>query len=183
MKGSFPVTIPCKFFLYDIIARRDQGTAFETPSEKWNNGVTDEGNATNDTLPGTLPFNSREFTQFYKVLKVTSGLLSPGQCHTHKFKFNPFKSIWDQISQNSYVMKGLTHYQMLVIHGIPANDDTTDTLVGIGSAKVNVVVSKTYKYTYVDNPQAAIKQLDQQGTITTESIINEDTDAVSPPRS
>ena len=84
--------------LYDIIARRslDSQTAITwgpwAPTQAWGMGEQDAGvNIGNNAYLGSTPFQSPQFTTYFKVLKATLQLMAPGQTHVHRI--NSFKSI------------------------------------------------------------------------------------------
>lgn len=143
----------CRITIYDIIARRDSNSSVNTsdPVVAWNNSYLDEGGANaNSALVGTLPFSSDLFTQFFKVLKVTTILLGAGQTHFHRISFKLNKVIdQETVKYVTSSLKGTTCYQMVVVSGVPYNDVTTTTQVSTGACNVDWVSRREYKYTWL----------------------------------
>ena len=90
-----------RVILYDIIARRSLDCQIATtygswcPSIAWATGEQNEGVAsTNSTIICSTPFQSSQFTTYFKVLKATHQLLAPGKTHVHRIKFNPNRVLY-----------------------------------------------------------------------------------------
>nr|WAE42322.1 MAG: capsid protein [Cressdnaviricota sp.] len=145
----------CKVILYDILARRDLSTSgnITTPAAAFLNSLADEGGLnTNALVVGTTPFSSDLFTQFFKVCKVTTVTLAQGQCHTHRVSFKVNKVIdGEYIQYEGNGFKGMTHFTMMVVHGLPYNDSVTKTTVSIGSTAIDIVSKIQYKYTWIQD--------------------------------
>ena len=104
-----------QIILYDIIAQRslDSQTNLNfgawAPNQAWVSGEQDEGStATNNSLIGSTPFQSTLFTTYFKVLKATHQLMSPGQTHVHRFKYSPNRVLaGEEYTNSSGNIKGL----------------------------------------------------------------------------
>ena len=143
-----------RVILYDIIARRtiDSQTALNTgpwmPSTAWSVGEYNEtvGSAANNTVIGSTPFQSSQFTTYFKVLKATHQLMAPGQTHVHRFKFTPNRVLLGEEEQiNNGNIKGLTIYTMMVISGVPCDNNAT-TDVSTSDGKIDFVTRKSYRF-------------------------------------
>ena len=139
--------------LYDIIARRsvDSQTSLNVgvwmPSQAWATGEQNEGvSANNNILIGSTPFQSSQFTTYFKVLKATHQLMAPGQTHIHRIKFTPNRVLsGEEQNNNNGNIKGLTVYTMMVISGVPCdNNSTTD--VSTSDGKIDFVTRKSYRF-------------------------------------
>nr|WAE42969.1 MAG: capsid protein [Cressdnaviricota sp.] len=144
----------CRYTIYDIIARRDiNAAANDSPGTAWATSYADEGGSNSDyQIVGSTPFSSDLFTQFFKVIKVTHGVLAQGQTHCHKIQFHPMRLIDGEYIQSvTYGYKGLSCYTMVVYHGEPQNDSTTKTQVSTGASTLDIVYRKQYKYTWLND--------------------------------
>jgi len=143
-----------RIYIYDIIARRDlTSSGVSNPSNAWNNSYTDEGGSgTSNQIVGTTPFSGDTFTQFYRVVKITHCTLAQGQTHTHRVRFAPNKIIDEEVVNNvSNGVKGLSTFTMLVYHGVPYNDLTTQSQVSTGAVALDVVTRRQYKYSWMND--------------------------------
>jgi hypothetical protein len=144
----------CRYTIYDIIARRDLNSTTNTdPGTAWANSYADEqASNSNWSLVGTTPFSSDLFTQFFKVLKMTHGVLGQGQTHCHRINFHPKRIVdLETISHTTNGLKGISCYVMVVFHGEPMNDVTTKTQVSTGACALDMVYRKSYKYTWMSD--------------------------------
>nr|WAE42139.1 MAG: capsid protein [Cressdnaviricota sp.] len=145
----------CRVWLYDIVARRDLATNANlvTPQAAFQNSLADEGGANaNWSIPGTTPFSSDLFTQYFKVCKITNIVMAQGQSHTHKVSFKTNKVMdGEYIQYEGNGFKGLSHYVMMVVHGFPYNDSTTKTQVSTGNVAIDFITKVQYKYTWIQD--------------------------------
>lgn len=174
----------CMLTLYDVEYRRDSYNGdFVAPDTAWNLGMVRE--ETGGDLPGyknvgATPFMSGDFCRLYKVVKVTKVYLDPGKSHIHYYKKIANKMCNNGMcddSQPTIGVRGFSHGTMVVAQGMPVNDGTTDTLIAYGSGAIDIVTEKEYEQCY---PQYGLKRYfydNNQGTITTEKIINDETNA------
>lgn len=171
-----------RVYVYDVIARRDLNNV-PTAAQGWTSGYADEGGAdSNYQVVGTLPFSDDIFTQFFKVLKITHITLAQGQVHTHRVRFSPRKLIDGECLK--YVnngIKGLTCFTMVVVHGYPENDTTTKTQVSTGTATVDIISRKQYKYMYMVDSDTSYYQSNNLPSAFTvnESIVDMGSGAVT----
>lgn len=129
--------------LYDIQCRNDVAVSNDPVD-------TNFVDATQAAYYGTSLFQFQNFTETYKINRVTSLNLAAGETAEHRVQIKPghlFKD--DEIGSLAY--KGLTRYVVYVIRG-PASDDTaTEATVGSLKTKVDVIVSKEYRIQAVTN--------------------------------
>lgn len=137
----------CKVWLYDLIARQDHSI---NPSTAWGTGEgTDQGaGAGTANSPYQTPFQSREFCVLWKVKKVTSLILAPGETHQHYVNYYPrlYISAERVNNEGASFLKGISHAQMLVVMGSLDNDSVTKTQISYGVATVNQFNSKEIWY-------------------------------------
>lgn len=158
MSNASVFTTSCT--IYDIMARRDlhlgvgAGTAESFPTTAWLTGLNYEGGLVSDfKVVGCTPFQSEQFNQFFKVVKVTHLELNPGGVNRHIVSFTPNRIIHNEVVEaNSYGLKDLTCWTMVVFHGQPAHDSTNlATEVTVSSASIDFIQSAAYRYRYVQN--------------------------------
>lgn len=143
--------------IYDIIARRDlhlglaSSAELAAPTGAWSTGISDEGGAANDwKIIGGTPFQAELFNQFYRVVRTTRVELNPGGIDRHVVSFRPNMILHNEVVEaNSYGIKDLTCYTMVVFYGQPAHDSTTTTSVSISASSLDVVQSAKYRYRYL----------------------------------
>lgn len=145
------------FTIYDLEQKIDASTTLNPdPSTVFLAGGVDAtgGAAANFTLPGSAPYSNPRFMAGYKILKQTPVILSTGQTHTHNVHYAPNKildfehSIMNAISGGGLAGRIPTVWTMIVQHGTPVHDDTTETSVTIGASKLDIVIMETIKYKY-----------------------------------
>lgn len=171
--------------LYDIEFKRDTyiGSDFVTPLTAWSTGVArteESGDSPSELNVGTTPYQSSDFCRTYRVTKVTKIYLDPGKSHMHYISIAANKllnnGMTDSSQQQAY-WRGFSHACLMVCQGLPVNDATTDTLIAMGSGAIDVVEERTYEQCY---PQYGLKRYyfdNNQGTITSEKIINDEINA------
>lgn len=124
--------------LYDIVARRDlQGTdasgESDLPTTAWDEVAATGGGTINDLKSydniGATPFDSPEFCQKFKVVRITKAALATGNVHTHyvNIKLNWLLHKEYQQAYNGY--KNRTHYTLVVAKGAPMAKTITSGLV------------------------------------------------------
>lgn len=175
----------CMITLYDIEYKSDTfaNVDWVTPLGAWTTGLARQetgGDSPGITNVGSTPFQSSDFCRHYKVVKVTKLYLDPGKSHMHYYNKRCNKMLNNGINDDTvqqYGIRGFSHSQLLVCQGMPVNDGTTDTNIAFGSGAVDVITEKVYEQCY---PQYGLKRYyfdNNQGTITTEKIINDETNA------
>lgn len=140
------------FILYDLLATMDGGSLNSDPAGAFLAGFADAvgGAAANGTLIGASPYNNPRFVQCYKILQSTPVILGPGQTHTHNMHYAPNRMFNHEKSRISAETAGpiayLSYHCMLVQHGTPVHDATTETIVTIGLSKLDIVLQEQLKY-------------------------------------
>lgn len=162
--------------IYDIVCKRDPPDAtLDTPAEAWLKGFTDFGAATQPTLPGTTPFRSPEFRQYFAINRATTLSMEPGQQHDHTVIHNWNKLISSARFQNmvSTSCAGLTRFIMIVYHGSLMHESTTPGTVTYGSCTVDYAAYSEFSwgwistaaptYALTDNLAKTLVDADQMG--------------------
>lgn len=142
-----------------------------------------------------IPTGKNIFTDHWKINKKTTVNLNPGQVHTHKYNRYPNKRLefGNLIGGNEVEsgaantpmqhIKGITYAVMVIVNGFPINDVTTKTLVNYSQTAINCTWHHTSVFHVVnDNSRYynyATNSLDPVGTITTTSLMNDDSGAVT----
>lgn len=170
--------------MYDIEYRNNMvdGSDNATPALSFANGIirTEDIGVPTYLDVGATPYQSSDFCRNYRVTKVTKIHLDPGKSHIHYVNLVRNKMLNngqmdDTVSLSG--IKGFTHACLMVCQGLPVNDGTTDTLIAYGSGAISLVEERTYNQCF---PQYGLKRYflaDNQGSITTEKIINDETNA------
>lgn len=143
----------CTVDIYDIVARKDNGTvAIGGPQNAWSQGNSDETAASEYLKLGNTPFSSDVFNQYYKVLQTTRVVLGGGQMHKHRVNLDVFKKMSaSYLTYAGYQLRDLTYSCMIVVHGAPANDTTTQTQVSLGAGGVNYIFEKEYHTSFLQD--------------------------------
>lgn len=177
----------CVVTIYAVLYRRDSFLGdFENPQQAWLTGMARQENsgtpaaATINTV-GCTPFQSADFCRYFRVIKVTKVYLDPGKSHIHSGVWNVNKTVSDAMldttDSTAYGFRGLTLSYILVGQGMPVNDGTTATEVACGSGKIDIIGESTIESVFPMYQLKKYRLVDNQGTIATEKIINDETNA------
>lgn len=148
-----------RIVIWELIARRDLSSSnqYTTPTESFSNWSGDEGESLASRYMGFNPLTLIAFTTYYKVLKKTHILLAAGQSHSHRTYFAPNKVINNELlSENNIGYKGLTTYTMIQCFGVPASKTSDLSVTTITRPKVDVIVSKFYRFGAIANSQTTL---------------------------
>lgn len=142
--------------LYDIVPKRTSDTSsLDTPNEAWVAGVTQQGMADYVNYPGNSPFESKEFTKRFKVVKTTRLYLEPGEQHEHVFVrriHQVYNSCYfDSMSTGpGDTVAGLSAFTMAVIYGSIGHSSTdVSTTVSYMPVRIDWIHHVTAQYQYV----------------------------------
>ena len=138
--------------IYDIAVRRDTGVY---PTTAWSGGVQDEsgtGSFDYSLQLGVEPTSSQTFNAFYKIKQQTRIILGAGQSHTHYVNLKPNKWIDGELVGNgANYLAGYTMFTLILVSGMPYNDQTTLTQVSSGQCNLDIVMTKQHKYYVLQN--------------------------------
>lgn len=173
--------------VYLLRANRDtQATSMATTSPRtaWEECATEITNVQAPTVLGETPFITG-FGNYWKIVKTQKLVLNPGQCFRIKIKTNEhwgpsFATLGRNIeSASAYTnIRNRTYGLLLVNHGMPVADATTNTLINYGSAKLNFtwkwkILSST-KIHQQENKVFFTNTIDPPGTITDAVEVGDD---------
>lgn len=158
--------VNARITLYDVLAKKDTDSVVSNPYDAVSTGYNDIGNgaSTDFTILGSTPFDTPRFTEYFKVLKTTEVVLSPGQCHVHKVHYAPnlifSKTRAARIAGSG--IGGLTIYTLVRVHGTPINDQTTESQVSTSAIALSVTQHECY---HVKNISQASPNCDINNTL------------------
>lgn len=153
------------------------------PEAAWSYGLT--LNSATNSVSSTLsqPTDSQIFTQYWRIIKHKKICLKPGIPHTEISRSKkPFKFTTAIELPNIY-LAGCSRSIMSSVYGIPDNDKTTTTNVGISPTAVDVITEQYMKIKVNNNNIATYVYTDTLPTTypAGESAINWQTLAVQQP--
>lgn len=179
--------VPIEMRLYDIVSRRDDEGTISLPTTQWSLGYANQDDPTipgitSASFPGAEPFESKLFTQTFKVLKKTTVHLQAGSEHKHIIFGRPPQIMDIELVNRFTVVGRRTRFLMCVIEGgVTNNAGQIDPVVipGVNYSRFAVDVVTEYS--------AKFHGLEKSRTITThysnlpnlngvERTITEDTD-------
>lgn len=137
--------------IYDVSTKSDCSLS---PQQAVYDGLNDESDATfgfgTAKVPiGMNPTQSALFNQYYRVKQHSRIILAQGQSHSHTVYVKPMRVFNSEVlSEASISVKGLSMWTMIVVSGLPQNDSTTKTQVSTGNCALDIVTTKTIKYTW-----------------------------------
>lgn len=147
--------VNARITIYDVLARRDSGifSGGTNPLTIFQQGFADNsgGAAANYLVPGTTPYDNPRFTQWFKILKNTSVILSPGAVHSHVVHYAPSKMFSHEITSysNTSSIGDLTLYTFILFHGSPVNEIATQATVSLSHIALDIVQKEAYHWKYV----------------------------------
>lgn len=136
------------------------------------NGFT--GGSTNSQ--GTL-FNSKDFCEYFKVMKSYKFRLQPGGVRRFNLKGRPRRigKAWATSNTAPEMHRGYTKFWVFRLEGQVANDNTTKTNVGLSGSKVDLLAYERYTYRFANPLTSNFAGTGSLGSITTAAFINTDT--------
>lgn len=139
----------CKLQLYDLVTKyQPQQTTLDDPIECWNKGQTDYGNTNAYQVVGQTPLKSPEFNSMFRVNKLTTVYLEPGQQHDHTV-YHQFNRVIDSTrfdNSTSQSLMGLTRFTLIVFHGTLGHESATPSTVTY--MPINIDYARSYEFTY-----------------------------------
>jgi len=174
--------------VYLVRANRDTAASSESgtsPIGAWTEVAQEVSNIMPPTLIGETPYRTG-FGNYWKIVKAEKVILNPGQCFRIRIKTNEH---WGpspvqcgrnvESSAAYYAIRNRTYGVLLVNHGLPVADSTTNTYVNYGSAKLNFTwkwsIWSSTKIHQQENTTAFTNTIDAPATITTAVEIGDDT--------
>lgn len=166
--------------LYDMVSRRD--TQESDIIDQWNDGLANNSGTTGNTRThrnlGVTPYQSQELCGKWKILKKTVIQMSAGQSHVHRVRHKLNTMINNSLIGDYNYVHGISFVTLIVVHGMPYNDETTQTAVAVGDSALDIVCSKRFFYRCIKNNENYYGYTKNQGSITTEKVMNRIGDAI-----
>lgn len=164
----------CRMTFYDIVCRRD--TTVTDPIAVWDKGLKENiGSTTNTRAVANLnssPFQSAEFCSQWKVLKKTVVQMSAGQSHIHKVNIKYGTLVPRDLVDNYVYFHGLSFVTIVVVHGMPYNEQLTQTDVATGDCALSIVRTQKLYYRMVINNQSYYGYSKNQAALADEYVMN-----------
>lgn len=171
---------------YNIVSKRSIGPEHQ-PALDWQDGYVDQGltTAASNTV-GATPYDVSRFGTNWTIWKTTVYRLSQGESLEHDCNININKMIsgpqlWDIVNEtasatsNVGAYKGITHYMIMVLHGYPAHDTTTETSVSLPRVALDFTIQKKFSYYKQQVLPKATTQVNLYSSILTLETVNVDT--------
>lgn len=167
--------------IYDIVRKRDVG---KSPTDKqplaaWQSGLYwESGGDTNAVLAvNSVPTDSEEFKQYFKVVQRKHIGLPQGASHRHMVRLRPNRLI-DTSLLNSLAgdPAGLTCYTMIVAYGQPVSVPKEGAVyadVTTASGAIDVVRSLRYKFTWIAEQSTRWTFVDGLVSLGTEKVVSQ----------
>lgn len=171
--------------IYDIVRKRDAGyssggqgspSPTSNPYEAWRYGVSDQTSTSPDltawTNVSSLPTDSKLFNDYFRVIKRSHIGLVAGATHRHSVILKTNRIIDSAVvGRCSGDLAGYSVYTLLVINGQPASIKTETTpIVTTATTALDVVNSRRFKYSYVQDNTVIWNVQDNLSTLTGELI-------------
>lgn len=172
-------SVSCTMDLYDIVCKRDNDLI--NPLAAWANGL-----ALQTTTPqpykilGAKPWQSQQFKEFFKIAKTTRVNLAPGATHKHSVVLSPNQVIREQLVLENNCYKGLTHFTLAVVKGVPVSaileppppPPASERLVSTAPIRIDVVVEYNTKLCVVQDFDNDISITDNLTTLVNPDTMN-----------
>lgn len=171
--------------IYDIVRKRDAGystsgqggdSPTSNPYEAWRYGVSDQTSTSPDltawTNVSSLPTDSKLFNDYFRVIKRSHIGLVAGATHRHSVILKTNRIIDSAlVGRCSGDLAGYAVYTMVVINGQPASIKTEEgAVVTTATTALDVVNSRRFKYSYVQDNTVIWNVTDNLSTLTGEVI-------------
>jgi len=173
-QGNNPIAMD----IYDIVCRKDMPQRSEAglndPVTLWTAGLLRiGGSATTKNTPGCTPFQSTDFCQNWKVLKVSKVQLPQGGTHEHRQHIQLNKNFNATLLFNGdYYYHGMSHYSFAVVRGFPIDSQENPGNVSLAPAKIDVVTTYRYEWMNVSQQNNATSIINNLPLITDPQMIN-----------
>lgn len=184
--------------LYELKARRDFMTttnsagalstqAIWTAAGAFDQGLYDVTSSTSNaaTALGASPFQSKLFTQLWKVEKVFNIELGSGRSHKHTSSYNVNRFITESslgttASRRNQILGGITRAILIVTYGAPVNSDALDTNVSTAKPALNIVRHDRHYIQVVDPQGEQMYRISTLPTFTDAQEVDEEGNVQAP---
>lgn len=143
--------------IYQLSVRRATNN---NPQTLWQSGIQDQASSAFQSITalGLTPGMSQAFTDYYKMKKVYTICLAPGQSHQHNAKYPIFQLINNSViatdMQGDNFLPGVSRAQLFVGRGAPVTDGTTSSNVNTAPVKINMACTQRCTFTYLSDNDA-----------------------------
>lgn len=163
---------------YDLISVDSGGTQPVHGLDLSQVDMNDTAIAPNRFPIGMTPNQSRDFSKFWKVLKVTNIAIRPGTTHMHYVTLNVNQTIQNISLQQSEVHKGFARSTLFLFQGFPVAVAGNGTATcALGATDVGIIASRIYKYGQIMNQTSQNNTINGLTTLGAPQIVNEYNDA------
>lgn len=177
--------IHCTFYFIKPRGKLDNITSVVGPQLAVTQGMTDEAAGTapfGATFPTSKPQDSQLFNQNYVIKKTVHKEIAPGESYHYMVKSKTRVFDCATLSRYSTVyfssFPKFMWFVMVRMMGAPCNDVTTTTAVTTGACTADHFWRGAFTARIVAAHGKILQILrDQRGSVTTESVMNEDTAA------
>lgn len=137
------------------------GTQQTTAAVTASSGTVISANGYYNQEPGCTPFQAKQFTQFYKVKRVTKVQVQPGCTHKHFIRLN-FKNgtFNNERLLNWSAYKGITTQLLAVAQGGVVDAGAGATAVAYSLPKFSYTSKTKYRFTAVEKDRSCYTQYD-----------------------
>lgn len=181
--------IPIEVVLYDVQPKRDmQNLTNNDPVTLWNFGMADQSvtlpggavdaNSAQSAFPGSTPFQSQYFCQFWTVKRKSRFILHAGSEHVHWVNLAPKYPFNAELTRNMPLMRGVTTAVMAVIKGGVAQDGTNTLLAGTSIAELAYTCETQYSFTAMERSRTLFTQYNGLAGSASRTVL-EDTDVIT----
>lgn len=169
--------------LYEITARNDikiDGTSPTLAHNLWgavgafDQGIYDINSGMDAMTLGVTPFQSKMFTQNFRVDKIYHVELGAGRTHKHISRFSPNRIVHESRSSRTNALEAVTRFVMILAYGSPINDTTTTTSVSTSLVNLNIVRKQVTKIQFIDPQGAVYYNIQNLGTVAAAEHVDEE---------
>lgn len=150
--------------IYDLLTSSSApSSALDTPLEVWEKGLADYGGTFTPITIGATPFKSPEFRRQFKIHKVTTLSMEPGQQHEHTV-YHKYNRLIDSNQFDNWTttlsIKGLTRWTMFVFHGSLVHESASSNVVTYAPVTLDYAVHREYSYSWIEKAVPSLSATD-----------------------
>ena len=151
-----------KLTLYDCVAKSQApAVAVDTVSECWSKGLLDANPGGNVTVAdiGQTPHKSAEFRLYWRIERVTTIYLEPGQQHEHTLIQSINRIVKSTMFDHNALVAsipGLTTTTLAVFVGSIGHDSTVASRVSFMPATIDVAMKREIQYSVLPSSTSKI---------------------------
>lgn len=105
-------------------------------------------------FPGSTPYDTPLFKQFFKIVKRVKVILTQGGCHRHVMAYQPNKIIEQNLlDMSNFGIRGITRWTMIVQRGMPTiitdSGDPPASYSTLMPSNLSIVHSQRFRYQWL----------------------------------